>query len=494
MISDRFSENKPAYHFLWTFGISGLIYYEIYIMTVTPLVSIMNSISYLSDYGQSWNLSFWNILSAWPQGQQSGLIDPLFEYVNIVLFSGNALVPCMLTGGVLFFSYISFGKLLITASNNTTKDFINQSAHSNLFVVVLLLVAAICVFSLNGWELYTLTLGAPEITRTLLYAIIAFYVFRTLSSAIIEIANLIYIALMLFVSIVVFGMGQVYGFSMALSLVSIWLTVNPASVRHEKTIIIRRVICLLPFIFLAIYGSLSYTFGMASSSHITIFPLLSTARLYLNIVASGAISAESAQKLVWGSLILILFGLAISALSTRLVWKLLVSSKSTVSAFAMFLVIYSLLVCGSIVLARNDTGIWGVMASRYYVNIMPLYLGMLLSFAVVTRRHNVSSLVGIGDNTIYDAMQKILIVSIAAAFLYLQINGNGMEWKIAPYRAAYSLNAAKAVVCERPVTEAAQSILQADTLTITRNAVRTMHKYRLGPYRIPGIDNILCKS
>lgn len=491
MISDRFSENKPAYHFLWIFGISGLIYYEIYIMTVMPQVSIMNSISYLSDYGKSWNLSFWNILSAWPQGQQSGLIDPLFEYINITLFSGNALVPCMLTGGVLFFSYISFGKLLITASNNTTK---NQSAHSNLFVVVLLLIAAICVFSLNSWELYTLTLGTPEVTRTLLYAIIAFYVFHTLNSAVIEIVNLIYIALMLFVSIVVFGMGQVYGFSMALSLVSIWLTVNPASVRQEKTIIIRRVICLLPFIFLAIYGSLSYTLGMASSSHITIFPLLSTARLYLNIVASGAISAESAQKLVWSSFILILFGLAIAALSIKLVWKLLVSSKSTMSAFAMFLVIYSLLVCGSIVLARNDTGIWGVMASRYYINIMPLYLGMLLAFAVVTSRHNVSSLVGTGGNTIYDVMQKILIVSITAAFLYLQINGNIMEWKIAPYRAAYSLNAAKAVVCERPVTEAAQSILQANTLTITRNAVRTMYKYKLGPYRIPGIDNILCKS
>jgi hypothetical protein len=453
----------------------------------------MNSIGYLSDYGKSWNSSFWNILSAWPQGQQSGLIDPLFEYVNITLFSGNALVPCMLAGGILFFAYINFGKLLITALNNTTsRDFDNEGARGNLFVVLLLLIAAICVFSLNGWELYTLTLGAPEITRTLLYAIIAFYVFHILNSTNIKIVNLIIIALMLFVSIVIFGMGQVYGFSIALSLVAIWLTANSASVRLKKTIIISRVICLLPFLFLAVYGFLSYTFGMASSSHITIFPLLSVTRLYLNIIASGAMSAESAQKLVWGSFILIMFGLAIIALCAKLVWKLLVLSKSTMSAFAAFLVTYSLLVCGSIVLARDDTGIWGVMASRYYINIMPLYLGMLLAFAV-TSRYNVNSQDGIGDNLIFDVAQKVFIVSIIAAFLYLQINGNAMEWKIAPYRAAYSLNAAKVIVCERPVTEAAQSILQANTLTITRNAVETMHQYRLGPYRIPGVYSILCK-
>lgn len=466
-------------------GIFFLFLYIAYVMVARPDAPYMNTLSYLVDYGKWWFKSPFLLFKSWPQGQQSGLIDPLFTYINIRLFSLNSLLASVSTGFLILYIYILISNNIILT--------VDHSNRNNVSLWILIIAIATSCFSLNGWQLYDLDLGTPEYFRNLTYLFIVLFFNRNLvSSQKVTAYKHTLFFLMIFISICIFGMGEVYAFAFSLSFSIFFMYLSERY--HERgsssfqvgnlrsTFLITRnrlLTSFIPLLFISIYFFISriYSSDIFAPTDFTIkmFYLVPMA------LTTSVISAETIRFFHVSNIYVIIFGSIMIIMYISCLFFLFKQRKHTFYFTPLFMSTYGLLVSLSIVIARGAGGPSFVMVSRYYVNYFFFFIGLIWMLFILERAESSYSKFLSLNLTKFSIGLYFVIISLT-----LQITSSAIEFSIAPYRAQYFQDMEK-IICSKSALSVAESdFLQANNLSTTIIAKHYAKQNSLGPYRLGG--------
>ncbi|MBU2751106.1 MULTISPECIES: hypothetical protein [Acidithiobacillus] len=463
--------------FIVAAGFFGLFFYICYIMRSLPIVPYMDTLKFIQDYGILWEKNPFLLFRSWPYGQQSGLIDPAFTYINIKLFSLNSLLASISTGFVIFIIYILLAYNIVLPT--TSKPI-------NISFFLLILIIAISCFSLNGWQLYDLDLGMPEYFRNLTYLAIAIFANRKLIAKKIEYLNIIFYLFGLTISILFFGMGEVYSFSFSLFL-SLLFAYSVHNTKKDKFSLRFKynqiTIFISPLFFLTLYFFISRYFsnGIFSTTGFSFKYFLYLPRS----IATTTLSAEAINSMHINLIYVLIIGyfLLISYLFCLI--YILYCSDFRKYFLPFFMSTFGLLTALSIVIARGPYGPQFVMVSRYYVSYFFFFVGLILMLYIIGQETN-----SIQNFTLHaKKISRLLLYILFSIFFISQLISTNTEWHIAPYRSQYFQRMEKLICQKGNLTSVDSHFLQADNVNIANAAKFYMKKYSLGPFRLGGKCN-----
>jgi len=469
-------------------GLAGLCYYEAYSSLVTPSVPLMDTLRYLIQLKTRWWKSREGLLTAWSHGQQSGLIDPLFDHLGVRYLSLNVPVICALTGGVLFLLFY-FASRMFARWSAWQPDGGRTQARIGGIRILALTSLAVGTFSVNGWELYNLTLGFPETLRTLLQLVAAWITLKAISADTLTGGLVVRNVALNFLIIVVFGMGQVYGYAICLasagglSLFANWRQRGQA----PKHLARRALLLLAPLVLLSIYITLAVRLdtGAATAIRLSDVPdmlfrwICSLSLVFVTQDVSLADGTMGAFNFGLGLFVLLLSGYACA----RLMMK---CRSDAMLWFVAFLVLYALCVLLSIAVARGADRPELVLSSRYYINAVPLTIGLVIALSRLLGEDLVAA-------SVTRRAGSTLLLLVFCGFLgVLQVMSAMAEWNSGSFRAAYFARTRMMVLCKRPLTWADAAQLQVNSVEVATTAVDIMEKRRLGPFSVPEAKSIYC--
>ena len=446
--------------FIFFLAILGLLGYITYICVVRPDVPYMNTIRYITDYARLWSRNPIYLVRSWPDNQQSGLIDPLYVYLNIRYFSLNILLACCLTGFVVTAFFVTFA--LRATANIRLPEYILIP-----FIFALFLEA----FSLNSWQLYTLDLGLPEYVRNFLYLAIILYADTLHTANRINYHAIFQYGGLLIVSVIMFGMGEVYSFCGSLAAISflVYLT-SKRSPDSQIAVSNAPIIAIGPLIALVVYYSLSQVFThsfhhlLISAKLVELVPIaLSTS--FLSAEAARAIGFGQDARFVLGILLICAYIFGLVSACTRKAYALWFIPAT--------LATYGFLVSISIAIARGDGGASAVGASRYYDNFLFFGVGVIwLIWLLLPENPFARRRLGL---YVFATVISICVVTQAISL--------AVECRIAPYRAVAFLKMRNVFLhSSNPVTPQEARLLQVQSKRDAAYALSFAAKNGLGPF------------
>lgn len=438
--------------------------HSFYVLKVGADVAYMDTLRYLTYYPQIKD-NVWNMFSYWNQGDHKGVFSLFVLFVNIKYFEMNILLANLLTGiSLSLIAYvISYQWLKSIASIEHSPRMTYVYFSSIVFFVWL------TVFGFHAFELYTLDLGFPEITRNLLYVLIASVVFQ--KSKPLSKPALFITGVAIFFTMIAVSYGRVYAFSLSLIFTAIYQFYDSSD---DGTQLVRFKFILFSSIAgLITYGVLSIIIPASiDASGLTLDFSFRALHGFLYSLSSSLIGAEAAERFDFSSVALSVFGCYIISIIAYSSWVFVHEVRNKSTYFPVFLVLYGLANALSVAISRGATEYSAYMASRYYPDLCLLILGLVWMITLILK----SSTVGAKEKFRFKWLLSIFMIMWVLCYLLTTI----VEIKTVPYRVnAFDKLRSISLSCD-DLTEKESELLQANNSEIANNAISVQRKYGLG--------------
>ena len=444
--------------------------HQIYVTRTHPDAVFMDSLRLVYQLEQ-WRQGHLSFLNLWGLGaEHQGFINQLLMLLNIKYFSYDVLLANRLTGII-----IGLVAMVILVNLNSRIRKYNEDFPGTLLTArigVSALIVFIC-FSWANFELFTLDLGLPLWIKNLsfvaYFAVHAYYLTMSTKAGRTWAVGL-GLTLVGPVIVLMIGMGWSYSFVAAVLAVSLLAAVESVKNHDTRTPLLKSVPTIALLLAQMVYLMASVGAGGTMAAHQKFSTLLHIPELLLYALGSGLIAVETI-----GSYPALLHALpyvsgGALAAATVLLFARIRRELYSGSLLPIYLLAYGFLTALSVSVARGGGGATEVMASRYYMDIMLFYVGLVWLW--------------------YDSLERSLAnkphVSMALFFTLCMvvIVGQGLtyrrEWLVAPYRALAFKSMNQALLQGVPDQQAA-SLLQSP-LESARNGDGVLLEHHLALY------------
>lgn len=412
--------------------------HQMFLQRAHPDALYMDSLRLLAQLDQ-WEHGKLSTMDFWGQGSSHrGFVNQLFLLANVAWFDLDVMLVNRLTGLVIAVVALI---LVLTWVRDSRADV--KSAGSALVTAgVSFVIAGLC-YSWAGFELFTLDLGLPLWFKNLCF--VAFFSGHAwLMGGAARRPWLWSLVLVVTAPVIVLvvGMGWNYAFIgavLALQLLAFLPKCRSSTRWHGVPA------CLSLVVAMALYlVSGSVTDAAVASDALSLDSNTPLITLYALGSTVGNPAAIGHALPLWviavaGAGILLTGGLA------TLSW---VRRGAPGSRLPLYLIAYGALVAVSVTLARGSVGPGGVMASRYY---MDLVLGLIGVVWLTTRELRA----GNGNR-----LAAVFIWCMLAGIGVMHLGTNYYEWRAGPYRALAFADMNRALVASVPDDNAA-ALLQS---------------------------------
>jgi hypothetical protein len=335
-------------------------------------------------------------------------------------------------------------------------------------------VIVLAIFSPAAFELFTLDLGFPEISRNLAFSLTLIFVERWVSGTQKSRVAFIAVCAAIFFCILVIGYGRAIPFVIALGLLLIALL----SRRGERKVLPLRALSVaavsLGAVGVYVFGGSEALFG---SSAAAVYSAKSPWEAISGIlVAMGAvfIGVEAGQHhglslLHFSALgtLFFLLAFAMSIFYLRLI-------REGWSAVPLALLAYGMATALAVGVARGGNA-WMPASSRFYPDLALAATGfILISYGLVISSNSASTLRALLYKVCLGAVLGALVLGHSVTFL--------REWEVVPYRAASFDKMRHLTVHGSVVSEEDWSLLQSDQFFASRG-IQLQRELCLGPTR-----------
>ena len=451
--------------------LAGFFLHLAYVQRALPVAPYMDTLRVIALL-DGWEAGRISLEQLWGVGSaHQGLIHEFFIYLNIKFLDYDALAANRATALVVALVAAVVGGAAVRWLAALSALSRVGSLVCGFFVV---LVIPLQLFSWNGFEVLTLDLGLSLWVKNLAIVTCFFFYERFIRKVLTGApVNGVAVASLSFATaaiVLVVAMGWSFAFTGALLvqlLVSGALVKTPRSTRLTVMLpVLTASAALGLYVWLSTWGGGSEL--VAGSARREFIPLLNStaAALGSSLVGLEAARAETIQlsTVVLGGWLLIgltgatflVFGLNRLLPSTTLPVALIAYAGATAVALSV---------------GRGGLGLEGVMASRYYMDLIffPIGLTWLLLDAI----------------GVLDARKRSFLYVLVAALLFGQLVAQGVayrqEWKAAPYRKAVFEAMESSLEAHVP-SEQEASLLQAP-LKDARAASNVMQRWHIGPFK-----------
>lgn len=175
-----------------------LILHTLYVIQIGADVAYMDTLRFVGYYSDMQNkpFDFWKY---WNQGSHRGIFAQVVIWLNMYYLGLNALFSNVMTGFVLFFMSLVVCSAYL--KSNQDEFFVKNSA-------VIFFICCV-IFGLHAFELYTLDLGFPEISKNLAFIFVAAYYFNLTKASV---SNKIIMSLLIIFVLLCMAYGRIYAF------------------------------------------------------------------------------------------------------------------------------------------------------------------------------------------------------------------------------------------------------------------------------------------
>jgi hypothetical protein len=444
--------------------------HQIYVTRTHPDAVYMDSLRlvYQLDEWRKGHLSF---LDLWGLGgEHQGFINQLLLLLNVKYFSFNVLLANRLTGIIVALVVI----VIIINFNSKIRKYDGKFPGTLLTarIGISALISLIC-FSWAGFELFTLDLGLPLWIKNLsfvtYFAVHAYYLTMPTGAG-----RAWFVGLGLTVTgpviVLMIGMGWSYPFVAAVLAVSLFTTVESIRRRDVRASLLKSVPIVALLAAQIVYVVASIGVGRTTGAHDKFSTLLHVPELLLYALGSGLIGVETIVN--YPALLYVLPYVSGGVLAATIVLLFVRFTRELYSGslLPIYLLAYGFLTAFSVSVARGGEGAMAVMASRYYMDIMFFYVGLVWLW--------------------YDSLERSLAnkphvsVALFSALCMIIVIGQGLtykkEWVTAPYR-ALAIKSMNQALLEGVPDQLAASLLQSP-LDNARKGDRVLLEHRLAIY------------
>lgn len=438
----------------------------VYLSRANPDALYMDSLRLLAQL-QQWEAGRLSTLDFWGQASaHRGFVNQAFLFANVHLFNLDVLLANRLTAFVI--AALSLGLVSAWCRDARTMAVTEQRSLGALEMTVTL-VFAVLFFSWAGYELLTLDLGLPLWTKNLLF-VGFFMVHARLVVGDARHPAMAQVSLVLMAPLIVLlvGMGWNYAFCLAVLAVQMIAFVP----RWRQT---GRWRALAPTLVLLLSMGVYMASGLLVHSDVDAAGMMISAdTLVLPFYALGSVFGAPDALLHGGRSQGWLLALGVlNALTGAIALLSWFRRGAPGTPLPLYFLVYGGLVAVSVSVARGADGPGAVVASRYYMDLVLLLIGVIW----IAAREALST----GHRKAAIAVLALLFL-VCLGHLATYIN----EWKAGPYRALMFEAMNKAAEQGVPGEDAA-TLLQSP-LPHAREGVAVMREQRLAMFASLPLD------
>ena len=407
---------QPAVGVL-TVLVLGLVH-QVFVSRAHPDALYMDSLRLLAQLDQ-WEAGKLSTLDFWGQGSSHrGFVNQLFLLANVALFNLDVLLVNRLTGLVTGVVALILAMAWWRDTEGRTGTGTGTASEAWLVAGTSVAIALLC----HGWagfELFTLDLGLPLWVKNLCF--VAFFSLhahllgnrcqrRVLLTAVLSIAAP--------GIVLVVGMGWNYAFICALLALQILAFIPTWRTPGRWYGVLPCAIVLAAFVVYLKSGTVTDAAVKSGGLSLTSDSPL----IWLYAIGSSIGNPQAImQRLPMGMIAVAGAGIVLAGLVSTLSW---LQRGALGSRLPVYLLAYGALVAVSVTLARGADGPGGVMASRYY---MDLVLGLIGVLWITIRELQARAPGRLGQFVGGGILCAVLVSSLQTA---------RFEWGAAPFRAA----------------------------------------------------------
>lgn len=428
-----------------------------------PVVAYMDTLRFLGyfDDSMSGRRSIW---ATWNQGEHHGLLPQALVYFNARLFHLRIFYATLLSGVVIGLTGVV---LSYNCARTLKEESISAEKVNRVAFVAICLITFAALFSLSNWELYCVDVGAALFAKNLafiLYWIALDRILRSPSSGALK-ASLLFGAPFI---ILIVAFGWAYNFAVT-SIICIFLCApSAASMRSRVALSVSIVLSITLYV---VGGHLT-----AGGHYLAAEPELFVA---IKNIATGYLLAISSVFVDREAMTFYRIGLAaqyVTACCTlALALWLLVQNfvhRRNRSIIPTALILYALLDACSVAIARGRFDPALASASRYFMDLSLLIVGIAWSALLLSRAH---------EKRPSSRAAGAMTLAVGIIFLIGQGLTAKYEWYVAPYRHDLFMRMMTATLSGAKTAEEATLLQQP--LESARRASQIQAEYGLGPFR-----------
>jgi hypothetical protein len=424
--------------------------HQIYVTRAHPDAVYMDSLRLVYQLEQ-WRQGQLSFLQLWGMGaEHQGFINPILLLLNVRYFSFDVMLSNRLTGVV-----VALVAMVVLLNFNfriwkSSKEFPGTLLAVRVGISVLLTM--IC-FSWAGFELFTLDLGLPLWIKNLsfvtYFAAHAYYLTMTARGWRPWVVGL-GLTLAGPVIVLMIGMGWSYAFVAAVLAVNLLVAAESISRRDVRTPLMKSAPAIALLLAQIAYLMASIGAGDVMAPHKKFSMLLQIPGLLLYALGSGLIGVETIVNYpVLLHVLPYVSGGALAA-AIMLVFARCRRELHSGSLLPVYLLGYGFLTALSVSAARGGGGALAVMASRYYMDIMLFYVGLIWLWYDSLERSLANK----------PYVSTVLFLALCLVVVMGQGLTNKREWVAAPYRAA-AFNSMNQALLQGVPDQRAASLLQS---------------------------------
>lgn len=433
--------------------------HQIYLIRTHPDALYMDSLRLLSQLNQ-WEAGALSTLDFWGQGSSHrGFINQLFLLANVSLFDLDVLLFNRLTGLVI--AGVSLILVLAWCSDNRRHQGSRIDAVTTAGVSIT--IAGLC-HSWAGFELFTLDLGLPLWVKNLTF--VAFFCTHAWLLSGTSRRPLLWslvLALVAPMVVLIVGMGWNFAFIGAVIALQLLAFIAPWRAAGRWQGVLPSISLLVSMALYLASGTVTHTPGNSD-----VVSLNSDTPL-IALYAMGATLGNPAMITLRLPAWFIALGggcMVFAGAFASIAW---LRRGAPGSRLPLYLITYGALVAVSVTLARGAVGPGGVMASRYYMDVV---LGLIGVVWLVVRELRAMERPRTATGLVW-GMLAVIGLSHLGTYYY--------EWRAAPYRALAFADMNRALLNSVPNEDKA-ALLQAP-LAHARQGVEVMRARQLSVYK-----------
>jgi hypothetical protein len=428
-----------------------------YMRLAHPVVAFMDSLRFLGyfDDSMSGRRSVW---ATWNQGEHHGLLPQALVYFNARLFHYRVFFATLLSGVVIGLTGIV---LSYNFARTLKEESISMEKVNRIVFLAVCFITFAALFSLSNWELYCVDVGAALFAKNLsfiLYWIALDRVLRSPSSSVLK-ASLLAGAPLI---ILLVAFGWAYNFAVTSLICIFWCAPSSASMRSRFALSASIVLSITLYV---VGGRLTAGGHYLATEPELFIAIKNIATGYLLAISSVFVDREAVAFYGIGTNA----QYAIACLTLALALWLLVQNflqRRNRSIIPTALILYALVDGCSVAIARGRFDPALASASRYFMDLSLLIVGMAWSAVLLSGPRRVT---------------KAMTLAVTIIFLIGQSLTAKYEWYVAPYRHDLFMRMMTATLSGAKTTEDATLLQQP--LDSARRGSQVQSEYGLGPFR-----------